>query len=189
MDVEKIEAGFRQVMEGLGLDLEEPHLKDSPRRTAVAWHDEICAGLREPEYSLSVYPLAEGFRSGIIALRDIPVKSLCAHHLLPFVGHATVAYLPDASFCGLSNLSRVVDRFARRPQLQEHLTHQIADFIEANLRPRGVGVVVEASHFCMELRGVNHPGRMTTSALLGAFEHDAAVRAEFLALAHQGTVK
>lgn len=184
MDIEKIEAGFRQVLEGLGLNLDDPHLKESPRRTAEAWYEEICSGLREPPYSLRTYPIEEGFRGGMIALRDIPVKSLCAHHLLPFVGRATVAYLPDANFCGLSNLSRVVDHFARRPQLQEHLTHQVADFLQENLRPRGVAVAVEASHFCMELRGVNHPGRMNTSVLIGAFETEPGLRAEFLALAH-----
>ena len=189
MDIDKITAGFRQVMEGLGLDLDEPHLKDSARKTAQAWVEELCAGLHEPAYKLRVYPIEEGFRPGVIALRDIPVKSLCAHHLLPFVGRATVAYLPEASFCGLSSLSRVVDHFARRPQLQEHLTHQIAEYLRESLRPQGVGVFIEASHFCMELRGVNHPGRMSTSTLIGAFEHDAAVRAEFFALAHGGADK
>jgi GTP cyclohydrolase I len=185
MDLDKIAAGFRQVMEGLGLNLDDPHLKDSARRTAEAWYEEICRGLREPAYSLQVYPVEEGLRTGIIALQDIPVKSLCAHHLLPFVGRATVAYLPGPYICGLSNLSRVVDHFARRPQLQEHLTHQIAESLENSLSPRGVGVIVEASHFCMELRGVNHAGRMTTSVLTGALQDDPAARAEFLALAQQ----
>lgn len=182
MDRDKIEAGFRQVLQGLGIDLSGPHLQDTARRTAEAWYEELCAGLREETYTLQVYPCEEGFQSGMIALQRIPVKSLCAHHLLPFVGHATVAYLPGDFFCGLSSLSRVVDHFSRRPQLQELLTHQVAQFLTQNLQPQGVGVVVQASHFCMELRGVNHPGTMTTSALLGAFHDRPALQAEFLAL-------
>lgn len=182
MDIDKIELGFRQVLEGLGLNLDDPHLKDSPRRTAEAWHDELCGGLRAPEYSLSVYPMEEGMQQGMIALENIPVKSICAHHLLPFVGQATVAYLPADHFCGLSNLSRVVDHFARRPQLQEILTGQVARYLEQSLAPRGVGVAIRASHFCMELRGVNHPGVMSTTFLLGEMRDDPALRAEFLAL-------
>ena len=186
MDIDKIEAGFRQVMEGLDLNLDDPHLKDSPRRTAEAWVEELCAGLRAPEYALSVYPLEEGMQQGLIALQNIPVKSICAHHLLPFVGHATVAYLPASQFCGLSNLSRVVDYFARRPQLQEVLTGQVAQYLENKLAPRGVAVTIKASHYCMELRDVNHPGVMTTTYLLGEFRDDPSARAEFLTL-FQGT--
>ena len=183
MNIDKIEAGFRQVMEGLGLNLEDPHLKDSPRRTAEAWSGELCAGLREPEYVLRVYPIEEGMPLGLIALQRIPVKSICAHHLLPFSGHATVAYLPDGHFCGLSSLSRVVSHFARRPQLQEMLTSQVALFLEQHLNAKGVGVTISASHYCMEVRGVNHPGVMTTTTLLGALRDDPGTRAEFLALA------
>ena len=183
MDLDKLEAGFRQVMEGLGLNPEDPHLKDTPRKTAQAWYEEICAGLGEPELSLKVYPIEEGQHTGLISLSGIPVKSLCAHHLLPFVGHATVAYLPGSYYCGLSALSRVVNHFARRPQLQEFLTHQTAQCLEAHLQPRGVGVVVRASHYCMEMRGVNHGGVMTTSAMLGALRDDAALRSDLMALA------
>ena len=188
MDIHKIESGFRQVMEGLDLNLDDPHLKDSPRRTAEAWVEELCAGLREPDYELSVYPMEEGMQQGLIALQTIPVKSICAHHLLPFVGHATVAYLPGEFFCGLSNLSRVVDHFARRPQLQEILTSQVAQYLEGKLAPRGVGVSIQASHYCMEMRGVNHPGVMSTTALLGELHNDPASRAEFMALS-QGAAK
>jgi GTP cyclohydrolase I len=183
MDLEKLEAGFRQVLEGLGVDLSHPQLRDTPRRTAEAWFEEICAGLREPDFSLEVIPVEEGYQMGMVALNRIPVKSICAHHLLPFNGEATVAYLPKASICGLSKLSRVVNHFARRPQLQEHLTAEIAQFLQSQLDPQGVGVIVQASHSCMELRGVNHPGVMTTTTMLGAFRTDAAVRGEFLALA------
>ena len=183
MDVDKLEAGFRQVLEALGVDLEHPHLKDTPRRTAQAWYEDLCAGLREGELSLQVFPVEEGYQTGLVALQRIPVKSLCAHHLLPFTGEATVAYLSEEFICGLSDLSRVVDHFARRPQLQEFLTHEVAHYLAKRLAPQGVGVMIQASHACMELRGVNHPGLMTTTAFLGAFQTDPALRAEFLALA------
>jgi len=186
MDIDKIEKGFRMVMEGLGLDLNSPHLKDSPQRTAEAWQQELCSGLREPPPVIQPYPIEEGFKPGLIALQHIPVKSLCAHHFLPFMGHAVVAFLPDQSYCGLSNLSKVVDHFARRPQLQEHLTHDIARFMETTLAPKGVGVMIRASHACMEMRGVNHPGLMTTTTFLGVFENDATLRAEFMSLADDG---
>jgi GTP cyclohydrolase IA len=183
MDLAKLEAGFRQVLEGLGVDLAHPQLRDTPRRTAEAWYEEICSGLRETDFSLEVFPVEEGYQTGMVALNRIPVKSICAHHLLPFNGEATVAYLPRDHICGLSKLSRVVNHFARRPQLQENLTAEVAQCLESQLAPLGVGVIVQASHSCMELRGVNHPGVMTTTTLLGSFRSDPAVRAEFLALA------
>ncbi len=186
MDRDNLEAGFRLVLEGLGLDLSNPHLRDTPRRTADAWYEEICAGLREEELTLDTFPAEEGAQHGLVALNRIPVKSLCAHHLLPLQGRATVADLPAGELCGLSNLSRVVNHFARRPQMQEHLTHQTAHFLEAHLRPLGVGVIVQAAHACMELRGVNHAGLMTTTAWLGAFREDESLRAELVALTAQG---
>lgn len=182
MDADKIEAGFRLILEGLELNSAHPHLKETPQRAAEAWARELCAGLWETDFAVAAYPVEEGTPPGLIMLQDIPVKSLCAHHLLPFVGRATVAYLPDASFCGLSTLSRVVDHFARRPQLQETLTAEIARFLEEQLQPRGVGVLVRATHQCMEMRGVNHGGQMTTTTLLGAFRDDPALHAEFLAV-------
>jgi GTP cyclohydrolase I len=188
MDRNKIERGFREVLEGLGLDPHHPNLKDTPRRTADAWVTELCAGLTEPDPDMDLIPLEEGHVPGLIALDRIPVKSLCAHHLLPFVGQAVVAYVPQGQICGLSKLSRVVAHFARRPQLQEQLTQQIAQYLEASLNPAGVGVLIRASHSCMEFRGVNHPGTMTTSMLLGCLDTDPHFRAEFLALAHP-TVK
>ena len=184
LDFDKMEAGFRQVLEGLGLAPDDPYFRDSPKRMARAWGEELCAGLREPELAFEVYPIEEGFQAGLIALQSIPVKSLCAHHFLPLAGHAVVGYLPDAHFCGLSSLSRVVDHFSRRPQLQENLTSQVAQFLARQLKARGVGVVVKASHYCMEFRGVNHEGLMTTSTLLGEFKENSDLRAEFLALAN-----
>lgn len=183
MDVPKIEAGFRMVLEGLGVNLADPHMKDTPRRTAEAWAGELCAGMHETRPDFDVFPLEEGQPTGLIALDRIPVKSICAHHLLPFVGEAVIAYIPGASLCGLSKLSRVVNHFARRLQLQEHLTHQIAGFLQQRLEPAGVGVLIRATHFCMEVRGVNHSGNMTTVALLGVLQRDPALRAEFMRLA------
>ena len=119
-------------------------------------------------------------------MQQIPVKSICAHHLLPILGVATVAYVPNGQLCGLSKLSRVVDHFARRPQVQERLTSQIADFLQVQLQPMGVAVLVKATHMCMELRGVNHVGLMTTSTLRGVFREDATLREEFMQLANNG---
>jgi GTP cyclohydrolase I len=184
MDYDKIEQGFRLVLGGLGLNLDDPHLRDSPERVARAWFDELCIGLREPEFRMRVFPVQEGYEPSMIVLQDIPVKSICAHHLLPFVGNATVAYIPDLYLSGLSKLSRVVDHFARKPQVQENLTNEIAQFLDKNLKPRGIGVIVKATHLCMEMRGVKHSSTMTTSTLLGSFLHDPTVRAEFMSLAH-----
>ena len=183
MDIDKMEMGFRLVLEGLGVELDSPHLKESPRRTAEAWRDELCGEVGQPAPEFTPYPIEEGFHTGMIALQRIPVKSLCAHHLLPFLGQATVAFLPDRYYCGLSNLSKVVNHFARRPQLQENLTHDVARFLEQHLNPKGVGVLIQANHTCMEMRDVNHPGLMTTSTLLGEFKTDESLRAEFMTLA------
>ena len=187
MNKKKIEKGFRMVLEGLGVDLESPHFKDSPERIARAWSKELCVGLQETNFELRVFPVEAGYQPSMVVLQHIPIKSLCAHHLLPFVGEATVAYIPDQHLCGLSKLSRVVNFFARRPQVQENLTSDIAQYLVKQLRPQGVGVIVKASHMCMEMRGVNHRGLMTTSCLLGCFLENATVRNEFMALAHANT--
>jgi len=189
MDRDRIERGFREVLEGLGLDLRHPNLKDTPRRTAEAWVSELCAGLIEPEPDMDLIPLEEGHVPGLIALDQIPVKSLCAHHLLPFTGQAVVAYVPNQNICGLSKLSRVVAHFARRPQLQEQLTQQVAQYLQRTLDPQGVGVLIRASHACMEFRGVNHPGAMTTTMMLGCLDSNPQFRTEFLALAYPHTGK
>ncbi|HUJ73381.1 MAG TPA: GTP cyclohydrolase I [bacterium] len=182
MDPHKLQQGFRLVLEGLGLDDSDPVLKDTARRTAEAWSRELCVGLVSAEPDLDLMLLEEGQQPGLIALDSIPVKSVCAHHLLPFIGVATVAYVPHGAICGLSKLSRVVDHFARRPQVQERLTHQVAQYLQRHLQPLGVGVSIQASHFCMDVRGVNHSGLMTTTSLLGSLDKNAALRAEFQAL-------
>ena len=161
----------------------DPALRDSARLTAQAWHDELCAGLHAPPPALSLFPVAEGQSHPLVTLQGIPVKSICAHHLLPFVGTATVGYVPEATLCGISNLSRVVDYCARKLQMQEALTDEIAEFLQGALAPRGVGIFIQATHLCMQLRGVNHPGQMTTSAFTGCLRDDAVLRGEFMALA------
>lgn len=197
-DRSKVEEGFRLVLEGLGLNLADPHLQDTPRRAARAWYHEICVGVTGPAPKLTLFP-QEG-PAQMVLLRNIPVKSVCAHHLLPFIGTAAVAYIPgNGEILGLSKLSRIVDYHARRPQVQENLTNHIADHVWRLIRPDwaenfpedltdvaagGVGVVVRANHLCMELRGVQHSGDMVTSSLRGVFE-EGAVREEFLSLAQE----
>jgi GTP cyclohydrolase I len=177
----RVAARFRDVMEALGLDLTDPNLVDTPRRVARAY-GELFAGLdpgAEPE--LRTFPNTEGY-SQIVALTGIPFHSVCAHHFLPFFGTAHVAYLPQDRVVGLSKLARVVDYYARRPQIQERLTEQVIGLLFRKLRPAGAMVVVEARHFCMEMRGVAKPGAVTTtSALRGAFA-DGRTRQELLDL-------
>ena len=188
MEYEKVKEGFILVLEGLGMDLDSPHLNKSPERIAKAWTEELCVGLGRESFNLTTFPMTEEDQPGMIILQHIPVQSLCAHHLLPFIGEATVAYIPNKRLCGLSKLSRTVDFFSRKPQVQEHLTSEIATYLEKMLQPQGVGVIVKASHLCMEMRGVKHEGLMTTSTLLGCFLSHSTVRAEFMALAHNQRV-
>lgn len=170
---------LRGVMEALGLDLTDANLADTPARVARAWRF-LFSGLEEPEPELRSFPNTEGY-SRSVALGGIRFHSLCAHHLLPFFGTAHVAYLPKERVVGLSKLARLVEHFARRPQLQERLTEQIAERLDDRLRPAGVMVLLEARHFCMEMRGVRKPGaRTTTSAVRGAFAEDDVLRQEFL---------
>lgn len=183
MNYNKVKEGFTLVLEGLGVDMESPHFCSTPDRVTRAWVNELCVGMQEETFKLTTFPMAENDSPGMVVLQHIPVKSLCAHHLLPFTGEATVAYVPDGLLCGLSKLARVVDFFSRKPQVQEHLTHDIASYLQKTLQSQGVGVIIKASHLCMEMRGVNHKGLMTTSTLLGCFLKDGTTRAEFMALA------
>jgi GTP cyclohydrolase I len=170
---------FRGVMEALGLDLADPNLADTPLRVARSYR-ELFAGLHPgAEPDLRTFPNSDGY-SQVVAVTGIPFHSVCAHHFLPFFGTAHVAYLPKDRVVGLSKLARVVEHFARRPQIQERLTEQIVDLLDRRLRPAGVMVLLQASHFCMEMRGVRKPGtRTTTSAWRGAFS-DERRRREFL---------
>jgi len=175
---------MQMLLEGLGVDMQDNHFKKTPERAAKSWMEEICSGLGEKQFRLTTFPISENYEPSMVVLQHIPVKSVCAHHLLPFIGEATVAYIPDGMLCGISKLSRIVDYFARRPQVQEELTSDIANFLCENLNPQGVGVIIKATHLCMAMRGVSHDGVMTTSSLKGSFLTESNVRAEFMALAH-----
>ncbi len=174
-------AGFRAAFESLGLDMDDPNLEGTEQRVVRSYR-ELFAGLyagRPPE--LRTFPNPERYGQ-MVTVTDIPFHSLCAHHLLPFFGKVHVAYLPKDRLVGLSKFARVVDFYARRPQIQERLTVQIVGLIEERLRPAGAMVVVQARHFCMEMRGVGKAGATTTtSALRGVFTEDAT-RQEFLGL-------
>jgi GTP cyclohydrolase IA len=181
--------GFRLVLRGLGADLDDPHYRGTPERAARAFYRELCASMNTPPPEITTFP-HEGYDQ-MIAVSGIPVKSLCAHHLLPFVGTATVAYIPGrGEVLGLSKLSRIVDYCSRKPQVQERLTIEIADMLWRLVAGEdgegGAGVFVTASHHCMCMRGVNHHAVMTTSNLRGAFT-TPAVCAEFMAHARSAT--
>jgi GTP cyclohydrolase I len=177
MDYERMESAIVDFLEALGVDLTDESLRDTPRRVASAFSELLTPLPFEP----TTFPNDEGYDELVVA-RSIPFHSLCEHHLLPFHGVAHVAYLPGERIVGLSKLGRVVESFARRLQVQERMTVQIADWVEEFLQPRGVGVVLEAEHLCMSLRGVQKPGTVTvTSALHGLVRDDARTRQEFLA--------
>jgi GTP cyclohydrolase I len=168
----------RALLEALGADLTDEALAETPRRMAAAYA-ELLTPLA---FNATTFPNEEGYDELVVA-RSIPFHSLCMHHLLPFTGVAHVAYLPGERIIGLSKLARVVELFARDLQVQERLTVQIANWLEDELAPRGVGVVMEAEHLCMTIRGVLKPGTKTvTSALRGLVRDDARSRQEFLAL-------
>jgi GTP cyclohydrolase I len=176
IDLAAAERAARDLLLAFGADLEGESLRETPRRVAAAY-----AELLTPEhFEATTFPNDEGYDELVVA-RDIPFHSLCEHHMLPFVGRAHVAYLPGERIVGLSKLARVVDHFARRLQVQERLTVQIAGWLTETLKPKGVGVVLEAEHLCMSLRGVQKTGAETvTSALHGTVRDDARTRAEFL---------
>ena len=184
MDKDKVQQSIQLLLEGLGVDLDNKHYRKTAERAANAWVEELCSGLGEKKFSLTTFPIGNNYEPSMVVLQHIPVRSVCAHHLLPFYGEATVAYIPDERLCGLSKLSRIVDYFARRPQVQEELTSDITNFLCEQLSPQGAGVIVKAAHMCMAMRGVSHDGVMTTSSLKGSFLNDGTVRAEFMALAN-----
>jgi GTP cyclohydrolase I len=178
IDLDGAEAGARQLLAALGADLEDESLRETPGRVARA-----LAELLTPEPFVATTFVNDRAYDELVLVRDVPFHSLCEHHLLPFKGVAHVAYLPGDRIVGLSKLARVVDHFAHGLQVQERLTRQVADWIDEALEPRGVGVVLEAEHLCMTLRGVQKPGAMTvTSALTGTLREDARTRQEFLDL-------
>lgn len=177
-----MEAAVRELLAAMGEDPDREGLRETPRRVA-AMYEEICGGLTEdPRTHLKLFQ--EAHSEDMVTVRDIPLYSLCEHHLLPFVGTAHIAYIPrDGRVLGLSKLARIVNCYARRPQLQERLTAQIADFLERELNPYGVAVMISAEHLCMTMRGVRAAGSQTcTSALRGAMRTNPQTRAEALAL-------
>jgi GTP cyclohydrolase I len=179
VDVEAATVAAEALMRALGMDPEAPGLGDTPKRVAKAYAELLTPR----EFTLTTFPNDEQYDELVLA-KDIPFTSLCEHHLLPFTGTASVGYLPGPRILGLSKLARVVELFARRPQVQERMTKQIADWLDIQLGPRGVGVVVQAEHTCMTLRGVQARGSATvTSSLTGLIRTDERTRAEFLALA------
>lgn len=183
MDKAKIEEGVRLILEGIGEDPAREGLLETPARVA-RMYEEVFAGLTE-DPARHFETTFDEHHEEMVLVRDIPFYSMCEHHLVPFFGKAHVAYIPaaDGRICGLSKLARLVEAFAKRPQVQERLTAQVADTLIAELNPQGVIVVVEAEHLCMSMRGVKKPGAKTiTSAVRGAFEKSQATRAEALSL-------
>ena len=182
MDKQRIEHAVREILLAVGEDPDREGLIETPKRVANMY-EEIFAGLeQDPRRFLKIFSETEN--DEMVVVRDIPMYSMCEHHLLPFVGKAHIVYIPaEGKVIGLSKLARIVDHFARRPQLQERLTSQIADFLMESLHPKGVAVVVEAEHLCMTMRGARAAGAKTkTSALRGSIRSDARTRAEAMAL-------
>jgi GTP cyclohydrolase I len=184
VDIQKIEQAVRDILAAVGEDPQREGLKDTPSRVA-RMYTELLAGMHQDpkEYLTSVF--TEKYDE-IVLLRDISFYSICEHHLMPFIGAAHVAYLPSGAVIGVSKLARVVDCFARRLHVQERLTDQIADFLMDSLKPKGVAVVLEASHSCMTIRGIKKPGSvMVTSSLRGIFKKDPKSRIEVMSLMHR----
>lgn len=183
IDLDRIEAAVREILIAIGDDPDRDGLLRTPRRVAEMYA-EVFGGLRE-DPGRHLVTTFEADHDEMVLVRDIPIYSLCEHHLVPFHGRAHVAYIPgvDGRITGLSKLARLVDGFAKRPQVQERLTTQVADAMVEALEPRGVLVLVEAEHMCMSMRGVRKPGAFTvTSAVRGIFKENAATRAEVMSL-------
>ncbi len=185
MDKQRIEAAVREILIAIGEDPDREGLVETPSRVA-RMYEEIFGGLEDdPTRHLKLFDESS---EEMVVVRDIPLYSMCEHHLIPFLGKAHIAYIPsDGRVIGLSKLARIVDCFARRPQLQERLTSQVADFLYENLQPMGVAVVIEAEHLCMTMRGARASGAKTmTSALRGTMRSNAKTRAEAMSLLTEG---
>ena len=182
VDLNRIAAGVRQILEGIGEDPNREGLLDTPKRVAEMYA-ELTAGMRE-DAAAHIVPLSGNKHDEMVIVKDIAIASLCEHHLAPFVGKCHIAYIPkNGRILGVSKLARLAETFARRLQLQERLTSEIANTLFEKLQPLGVMVVIEAEHTCMTLRGVKKSGAITvTSAVLGGFRKDSRTRAEAMAL-------
>jgi len=184
IDIDKIEKAVREILLAIGEDTDREGLRETPMRVA-RMYKELFSGMRENPQKHIKSVFSEKCEE-IVLLKDIPFYSTCEHHLMPFIGSAHVAYLPCEKVLGVSKIARIVDSFAKRLQIQERLTSQVADFIMDNLQPQGVAVVMEASHSCVTIRGVQKPGSvMVTSALRGIFKKDIRSRNEVLSLMHK----
>ncbi len=182
MNKKKIEKGIRMVLEGIGENPERAGLKDTPQRIA-SMYEEIFSGLKTPAKEI-LTPIEGERHDEMVLLKDIPFYSICEHHLLPFIGKAHVAYIPSGGkIVGLSKLARAVEIFAKRPQVQERLTAQLADMIMEKLKPKGAMVIIDAEHLCLSMRGIKKPGSRTiTSAVRGIFRTKDSTRMELLEL-------
>lgn len=179
MDKEKIKEGVKLMLEGIGEDINREGLLETPDRIARMC-EEIFGGLQE-EAAVHLQKQFSATNNNIVLERDITFYSVCEHHLLPFYGKAHVAYIPDKRVAGLSKLARTVEVFARRPQIQENMTAEIADAVWENLKPKGVMVMLEAEHMCMTMRGVQKPGTITSTIVIrGVFEEDFGLQQTFL---------
>ena len=186
IDTERIEKAVVEILSAVGEDIQREGLKGTPKRVARMYAELLGGTHKDPKENLkSVF--TENYDE-IVLLRDIPFYSICEHHLMPFIGTANIAYLPNGKVIGVSKLARIVDCFACQLQIQERLTSQIANFIMDNLKPKGIAVVLGASHSCMTIRGIKKPGStMVTSALRGTFKKDPRTRSEVMSLIHSGT--
>jgi len=181
MDRKKVERAVKMIIEAVGANLNKKDLLATPRRVAQMYEEILKGEKRSPEKELDV--ILEQKHDEIILLKDIPLYSLCEHHLLPFIGKVHIAYIPDKRITGLSKIVRVVDTLASRLQVQERLTTQIADVVMKKLKPKGVMVVIEAEHLCMSMRGVKKPGvKAVTSVVRGIFRKNQKTRQEGLSL-------
>ncbi|MEI8349591.1 MAG: GTP cyclohydrolase I FolE [Candidatus Omnitrophota bacterium] len=181
MDKKKIQKGVTLILEAVGADLGKKDIGTTPQRVAEMYEEILAGQFSSAEDELEV--VLEQKHDEIILLKDIPLYSLCEHHLLPFMGKAHVAYIPDERITGLSKIARVVDVLSKRLQVQERLTTEIADVIMKKLKPKGVMVVIEAEHLCMSMRGVKKPGTLTTTSVVrGVFRTNQKTRQETLSL-------
>jgi len=186
IDEAGIVAGVRMILRAIGEDPDREGLVETPRRVARMYREIFSGGREDPRSILST--TFDESHHEMVLLRDIPFSSMCEHHLMPFFGKAHVGYVPNGKIVGLSKLARVVEVYARRPQVQERLTSQVADVIEQALNVKGVGVVIEGIHTCMTMRGIRKPGSvMVTSAMRGLFRTSISTRSEFLSLIHAGS--
>ncbi len=182
MNLKKIEKGVRLILEGVGEDPDRPGIKDTPKRVA-RMYEEIFSGIETPTEEILGHIEGESHEE-LVLLKDVPFYSVCEHHLLPFIGKAHVAYVPGkGKIAGISELAKALEVLAKRPQVQERLTAQLADLIMARLKPKGAMVIIDAEHLCLSMRGIKKPGsRTVTSAVRGIFRTKESTRHELLEL-------